>query len=353
MSSDVPLVSVIAPNYNHAPFLNERLGSILRQTFQNFELIILDDASNDDSLSVIRAALADMPYRLITNAGNSGSPCSQWLKGIAEAHGTYIWLAESDDSCTDTFLEILLTTLEQGVRLAYCRTTAIDEASKAIPGSMFWPDVFDAQQWQQSFTMDGSSFCQHYMVQANCIPNASSVLFQKPTKGDIDNLKKLTSGKRYTGDWIFWHYLLTASPCQIHFENRAICYFRTHSGTTRSTTSKLLEKERFQEYSAAIRYCYSSSNPEKGPSPDWLSIAASGGWDWIIGEYWNRYRPSLREKFLISVMHGPLLWGVYIRLLTSQSVLSSYLGLDRLIQLDTLSARVKHQLRGILRPHKK
>ncbi len=51
--TDNPLVSVIVPNYNHSKYLSERLSSIINQTFQDFELIILDDASTDDSLEII------------------------------------------------------------------------------------------------------------------------------------------------------------------------------------------------------------------------------------------------------------------------------------------------------------
>ena len=83
----IPLVSIIVPNYNHANFLPERLSSIRNQTFSNYELIILDDASSDQSLSVIRAELADFPHQLIINKQNSGSPCSQWLMGIQQARG--------------------------------------------------------------------------------------------------------------------------------------------------------------------------------------------------------------------------------------------------------------------------
>ena len=48
-----PLVSVIIPNYNHARFLDERIQSILNQTYQNFEVIILDDISSDNSVEFI------------------------------------------------------------------------------------------------------------------------------------------------------------------------------------------------------------------------------------------------------------------------------------------------------------
>ena len=48
-----PLVSVIIPNYNHARFLDERILSILNQTYQNFELIILDDKSTDNDIGFV------------------------------------------------------------------------------------------------------------------------------------------------------------------------------------------------------------------------------------------------------------------------------------------------------------
>ena len=48
-----PLVSIIIPNYNHAQYLDERIQSVLKQTYQNFEVIILDDKSTDNSLEVI------------------------------------------------------------------------------------------------------------------------------------------------------------------------------------------------------------------------------------------------------------------------------------------------------------
>ena len=120
-SSQSPLVSIIVPNYNHAAFLGERLLSILSQTFQNFELIVLDDASSDDSLAVIREQLQDHPHQLFCNAVNSGQPCSQWLSGIKKASGRYIWIAESDDTCSPLFLERMVAHLEIGSVLAFCR----------------------------------------------------------------------------------------------------------------------------------------------------------------------------------------------------------------------------------------
>ena len=75
------LVSIILPNYNHAPYLQERLDSIFGQTHQNFEVIILDDASTDESLSILKPYQAHPKVsHFVLNKKNSGSPFKQWKK---------------------------------------------------------------------------------------------------------------------------------------------------------------------------------------------------------------------------------------------------------------------------------
>ena len=92
------LVSIIIPNYNHAKFLDERIQSVLNQTYQNFELIILDDKSSDNSVEVINQYKDDPRVSsIIINKDNSGSTFKQWYKGIEIAKGEIIWIAESDD----------------------------------------------------------------------------------------------------------------------------------------------------------------------------------------------------------------------------------------------------------------
>ena len=83
----MPAVSVIVPNYNHARFLRKRIDSILNQTFQDFELILLDDCSTDESRSILSEYASDPRVRLELNEVNSGSPFKQWNKGIRIARG--------------------------------------------------------------------------------------------------------------------------------------------------------------------------------------------------------------------------------------------------------------------------
>ncbi|MFN9114867.1 MAG: glycosyltransferase family 2 protein, partial [Bacteroidota bacterium] len=118
-------VSVIVPNYNHSRFLRKRIDSILNQTYQNFELIILDDNSNDDSVSVIEEyhSCSSISH-IVYNQVNSGSTFKQWEKGLSLAKGDWIWIAESDDMCSSLFLQEItpIISLDQNLSFVYCKT---------------------------------------------------------------------------------------------------------------------------------------------------------------------------------------------------------------------------------------
>lgn len=103
------LVSVIIPNYNHAAYLRQRIDSVLSQSFDDFELILLDDCSTDNSREVLESYWQHPKLsHLIYNETNSGSVFRQWQKGIDLAKGEFIWIAESDDYAHPQFLEKLL-----------------------------------------------------------------------------------------------------------------------------------------------------------------------------------------------------------------------------------------------------
>src|ERR1700746_3879780 len=108
----MPKVSVIVPNYNHARFLQKRIDSILNQTFQDFELILLDDCSTDVSRAILSQYANDPRVRLEFNAMNSGSTFKQWNKGVRLARGKYVWIAESDDYADERLLQRLVDALE-------------------------------------------------------------------------------------------------------------------------------------------------------------------------------------------------------------------------------------------------
>lgn len=115
-------VSVILPNYNYARYLTERIDSILNQTLTDFELIILDDNSTDNSKDVIKKYESN-PHvsRIIFNQENSGNTFSQWQKGIELAQGEYIWIAEADDIAEATLLEECINVMDDDPKIILCQ----------------------------------------------------------------------------------------------------------------------------------------------------------------------------------------------------------------------------------------
>lgn len=127
-----PFFSVIIPNYNHAPFLRERIDSVLNQTFEDFEVILLDDKSKDDSCDILQS-YASNPHvvYVVLNEENSGSTFKQWHKGFDLSKGKYIWIAESDDFANLHFLQKAFEIIEKenDVVLAYFKSNIVNENS--------------------------------------------------------------------------------------------------------------------------------------------------------------------------------------------------------------------------------
>lgn len=314
-----PLVSIIVPNYNHARFLPERLASIRSQTFQDYELIILDDASSDDSLDVISRHLAGVPHQLLINQINSGSPCSQWLKGIQQACGHYIWIAESDDSCSADFLEKMVDLLNEGAELAYCRSQAIDASGERLPQVIYWPETVTRSRWVEALTLSADHFCRKYMLSANCIPNASCVVFNREAALACLDLKDILKKKLFTGDWLFWIYFLSHSGGMVAYSPDELSLFRHHDGATRSVASlRTSDQRRFREYSDAVTWILQQQlSPGRIP---WLRHTLGRDWEWMLVEYLWRLNPTMGERFTGCWLSGILRWSLPIRLFSSRNL---------------------------------
>src|SRR5262249_37278880 len=102
-TASMPKVSVILPSYNYARYLPERIESSLAQTVGDFELIIIDDASTDDSRAVI-ARYADPRIRTILCDVNGGHAYRRWNDAAREARGEFLLFAGADDTCEPTML---------------------------------------------------------------------------------------------------------------------------------------------------------------------------------------------------------------------------------------------------------
>jgi len=109
-----PLVSVIIPCYNYGCYLPEAVESVLNQTYQNFEIIIVNDGSPDDTKEVAEKLIAEHPQHQIRliNQANSGQPAIARNNGIAEAKGEYILPLDADDKLAPQAIESYIRAVE-------------------------------------------------------------------------------------------------------------------------------------------------------------------------------------------------------------------------------------------------
>jgi glycosyltransferase involved in cell wall biosynthesis len=223
-------VSVIVPNYNHAPFLEERLRSIFAQTRRPREIIVLDDASHDDSVAIIRRLAADspVPLTILVNQRNSGSPFQQWLKGIELARGSLVWIAESDDSCRENFLETLVPEFyDPEVVLAYSQSEAIGPDGQRYSGDyLFFTDDVSKSRWRSRYVAAGDDEVERALSQKNTILNVSAVVFRRAANRDF---AAELAQFRFAGDWFFYAMLIRGG--KIAFVPAALNRHRRHGCT--------------------------------------------------------------------------------------------------------------------------
>ncbi|WP_114911426.1 glycoside hydrolase family 99-like domain-containing protein [Acidibrevibacterium fodinaquatile] len=215
---DLVDISVVVPNFNYARFLRARLASIFGQTYPVREVIVLDDASSDDSIAVAEATAREWQrdIRVIANARPSGSVFAQWRRAAEVARGEFLWIAEADDAAEPQFLEKLAASLASAADavFAFADSRAIDAEDRTLfasyrgyyaeaagEGALGADDVFSAR-----------GFARRFLAERNLILNASSLLWRRQAlltafAGVGDDLGRF----RLAGDWRLYLEALTGA----------------------------------------------------------------------------------------------------------------------------------------------
>ena len=291
-----PLVSVIIPNYNHAPYLQERIDSVLNQTYKDFEVIVLDDCSSDNSREIIERYRGHEKISHIEyNSLNSGSTFKQWQKGLECAKGEWIWIAESDDVAHPDFLSKCLSSVQE-LDLVFCKSTIINRlgeeatylgASSFPADEVFNPDV-------PVHHIDSSKFLEERMFNFNHIVNASSVLTKGATLRQL--IPEITDFK-LCGDWMLWVLILSnGNGCYL---NESLNYFRVHDQTVRASQSSTMET--FYENARIAQYVF-KQRPTKA--------LRSNISEYLIFAYFNRYSKAQRKGSFLTMLNLISVYGL-------------------------------------------
>lgn len=226
VAGKLPPVSVIVPNYNYESCLNDRLKSIIEQTYKDYELILLDDASTDGSVAILRDFARKTGASLTINAQNSGKVFGQWQKGLEMARGQYVWIAEADDLCATDFLETMLGHVGPETSLVYAIPQIIDGKGNisAVDYRQNYLAYASRERWVKSHDVAGREEVISALAIVCAVPNISAVVFRRGAAN-----KAIEEAQKYScsGDWAF--YLCLAMQGRISYCHEAIAFHRRHS----------------------------------------------------------------------------------------------------------------------------
>lgn len=212
------LVSIITPSYNSEKFIGETITSVLRQTYQNWELIIVDDCSKDKTLEIIRSFMdEDSRIHLHSLSKNSGAGIAR-NTALQFAQGRYIAFLDSDDCWKPEKLEKQLAFMEAEKQpFAFSFYECMDETSQPLGRMITTPNPLG---YTQLF------FC-------NFVGNLTGIY-------DTDYFGKIAiSSLRKRQDWMVWLTLLKnvqkAKPIP-----ESLAWYRIRKDSISSSKLKLL-----------------------------------------------------------------------------------------------------------------
>lgn len=217
------MVSVVLPSYNHARYLRGSMQSVLDQTYTDWELIVLDDQSQDESVKVAKS-FDDPRIRVIENAENLGTYATQ-NRGIELAEGDWIAILNSDDRWLPRKLAVQIGLLESHAECAFCysRGQIIDDDDLA----------WDEQNHHRDYPEESVHDLRPYLLDVNQVM-ASGLVFRK-------GLIWFRTDFRYCGDWMAAWQLACAGPAA--FATEVLTEWRQHP----DNSSKQLEKTIVEE----------------------------------------------------------------------------------------------------------
>jgi glycosyltransferase involved in cell wall biosynthesis len=217
----VPKVSVIIPTYNRAHFLGEAISSVLGQTFCDFELIVVDDGSQDRTPEVVRS-FKDPRIRYLRQENRGISAAMN--AGLAAARGAYIGRLDSDDLWLPEFLEKTVEVLDRRPEIgaAYAISVEMDKNGKPLSGRRGYPPRFLGDDFSSMLYDDFTS--------------SITVLARRAC---FDRAGGFDESLRASEDWDMC--VRIARQFRFAFVDCVLARFRSHGGNTTAKRSKTFE----------------------------------------------------------------------------------------------------------------
>lgn len=237
-------VSVVVPSYNHAPFVEATLRSIIKQTLWPAELIVIDDGSSDGSPQIIERVLDDCPFPCELLARDNCGLCPTLNEGFERTRGEYFAYLGSDDLWLPEFLRARVELLEfrPAAALAYGHAYFIDEQNRIIDSTADWATYVDGDA--------------RAMLLQTTAPMSPTVLYRRRFLEHHlwDEESKLED---------YDLYLRLSVEGEFAFDPRILSAWRRHSSNVSWEQTLMLEEQLRAQRKSAWRFGFTDEQLEK------------------------------------------------------------------------------------------
>jgi len=190
------LVSVVIPSYNHSCYIKQAVESVLGQSYQNVELIVIDDGSTDNSLEYLQS-VKDERYKLIKQK-NTGAHTAINI-GLSHAQGDYLAILNSDDVFHPERIAACSKQLDDGVDLVATWIEVIDHNGKVLGIKEGWNNMLPWECKQDIRSNNGLDDFSKNLLMTNFVSTTSNVVFSRRLYEKIGGMRNL----RFAHDWDF------------------------------------------------------------------------------------------------------------------------------------------------------
>lgn len=227
------MISVIIPSYNHARYLGSCIDSVVAQSFQDWELIIIDDGSKDESNTII--ASYDDPRIIHIQQENQGAH-NAINRGLAMAQGEYLAILNSDDEFHPLRLERCVKALDddQSVSLVSTWIDIVDQESNVLGTKMAWHNMEPWPVVNKHISMAATDSYSLNALMSNFVSTTSNMVFRRDLYEDIGGMRNL----RFAHDWDFILRACAQYKC-INLDESLLSY-RIHDSNTISSNRKAM-----------------------------------------------------------------------------------------------------------------
>lgn len=217
-----PTVSVCIPTYNYARFLGQAVQSVLDQTFTDFELLVYDDASTDDTVEVMEPFLDDPRVRFVVNEQNQGL-FGNFNLAASESRGHYVKYLCADDWLDERFLERTVELLEADPELSFASTAHWHaDVDGVVTAEQYGPFGVDSR-------VDKQLVARQLARWGNVVGMPTNTLIRRDL---LDRVGGFDATYAPSADVQLWLKLLAAGD--MGWVPEKLCYWRIHGQHTHS-----------------------------------------------------------------------------------------------------------------------